>query len=95
MVELEKTPYVLNSFGTVNGGATALTLAAAAESAVERAVAADISVRYVGQAGPGPLRTVARALADDDSYASVDVELIDTSFAGHLIALATVGLVRV
>lgn len=94
VVELEKTPYVLNSFGTVNGGATAITLAAAAQSAVEGAVAADLSVRYVGQAGVGPVRTVARELADYDSYASVDVELVDTSENDRLIALGTVGLVR-
>lgn len=94
VVELDKSPYVLNSFGTVNGGATAITLAAAAQSAVDGAVAADISVRYVGQAGVGPVRTVARELADYDSYASVDVELLDTSADDRLIALGTVGLVR-
>ncbi|MEM7288404.1 MAG: acyl-CoA thioesterase domain-containing protein, partial [Actinomycetota bacterium] len=94
VVELDKTPYVLNSFGTVNGGATAITLAAAAQSAVEDAVAVDLSIRYVGQAGIGPVRTVARELADYDSYASVDVELVDTSADDRLIALGTVGLVR-
>ena len=94
VVELDKSPYVLNSFGTVNGGATAITLAAAAQSAVEGAVVADLSVRYVGQAGAGPVRTVARELADYDSYASVDVELIDVSEDDRLIALGTAGLVR-
>ena len=94
VVELDKSAYVLNSFGTVNGGATAITLAAAAESAVPGAVAADVSVRYVGQAGTGPVRTIARELADYGSYASVDVELVDVSAADQLIALGTIGLVR-
>ena len=93
-LELDKSPYVLNSFGTVNGGATAITLAAAAQSVVDGAVVADLSVRYVGQAGDGPVRTIARELADYDSYASVDVELVDTSQNDRLIALGTVGLVR-
>ena len=94
VVELDKTPYVLNSFGTVNGGATAITLAEAARSAVPGAVPVDLSVRYVGQAGDGPVRTIARALADYDSYASVDVELVDTANDDRLIALGTVGLTR-
>ncbi len=94
VVELDKTPYVLNSFGTVNGGATAITLAEAARSAVPGAVPVDISVRYVGQAGDGPVRTVARELADYDAYASVDVELVDTANDDRLVALGTVGLTR-
>lgn len=90
---LEKSDYVLNSFGTVNGGATAMTLAAAAESMTGAGVAADISIRYVGQAGEGPMRTVARAPAAYDSYTSVDVELLDTSEGDRVIALGTVGIV--
>jgi acyl-coenzyme A thioesterase PaaI-like protein len=90
---LEKSNYVLNSFGTVNGGATAMTLVAAAESMVGAGVAADISIRYVGQAGDGPMRTVARALAAYDSYTSVDVELLDTSEGDRVVALGTVGIV--
>lgn len=91
---LEKSGYVLNSFGTVNGGATAMTVAAAAESLVGAGgTAADLSIRYVGQAGPGPLRTVTRGLADYDTYTSVDVELLDTSNGDRVIALATVGVV--
>jgi acyl-coenzyme A thioesterase PaaI-like protein len=88
---LEKSPYVLNSFGTVNGGATAMTLCAAAES-VAPGVTADLSVRYVGQAGAGPLRTVARHLAGYEGYASVDVELLDTANNDRVIALGTVGV---
>lgn len=94
VVELDKSPYVLNSFGTVNGGAAAITLAEAAASAVADAVPVDLSIRYVGQAGGGPVRTVARALADYGAYVSVDVELVDTANNDRLIALGTVGLNR-
>ena len=90
---LTKSSYVLNSFGTVNGGATAMTLAAAAESRVGAGIAADIAIRYVGQAGAGPLRTVTRTLAEYDAYTSVDVELLDTSEDDRVIALGTVGVV--
>ena len=93
-LELEKSGYVLNSFGTVNGGATAIAMATAAQSVVPGATAVDISIRYVGQAGPGPVRTVSRAMADYDSYVSVDIELLDTSDDDRVIALATVGLTR-
>lgn len=94
VVELDKTPYVLNSFGTVDGGATAVALAEAAATAVDDAIPVDLSIRYVGQAGDGPLRTIARELADYDSYASVDVELLDTSCGHRPIALGTVGMTR-
>lgn len=94
VLEMGKSGYVENSFGTVNGGATAIALAAAAESAVPGAAASDISINYVGRAGVGPLRTTAREMADYGSYVSVDVELFDTSEQDRSIATATVGLAR-
>ena len=94
VLELEKSPYVLNSFGTVNGGATAITVACAAESAVGGGVATDLSVRYVGRAGEGPVRTASRAMADYGGYVSVDIELVDTSNNDGLVALATVGVAK-
>jgi acyl-coenzyme A thioesterase PaaI-like protein len=93
IVELSKSPYVTNSFGTINGGTTAILIAAGAESAVGGTLdATDIEVRYIGQAADGPVRTTSEVLRMGLGHAVVDVMVIDVSNGGMPIALASVTL---
>lgn len=96
IVEVDKTGYVRNSFGTINGGVVAATLAAAAEAAGAAATGApvetlDLQVHYLAQTKEGPARTTADVLRHDDRSAVVRLELHDVS-DGTLLALATVGV---
>jgi len=80
VVELEKSPYVTNSFGTVNGGATGILICAGAESALGGEFdAADVEVRYIGQAVEGPVRTMCEIVRVGTDHAVVDVTVIDMS----------------
>jgi acyl-coenzyme A thioesterase PaaI-like protein len=93
VVELIKSPYVTNSFGTVNGGTTGILVCAGAESAVGGGfVARDVEVRYVGQAGVGPVRTQCEILRIDDRHAVVDVTVLDVGGGRSAIAAASVTL---
>jgi acyl-coenzyme A thioesterase PaaI-like protein len=96
IVEIDKTDYVRNSFGTINGGVVAATFAAAAEAAGASASGApvealDLQVHYLAQTKEGPARTSAEVLRHDDRSAVVRLELHDVS-DGTLLALATVGV---
>ena len=78
VIELIKTPYVTNSFGTVNGGTTGIMICAAAESVLAgEYIATDIEVRYVGQAPDGPIRTMCEVIRVGKDHAVVDVTVID------------------
>lgn len=78
VIELIKTPYVTNSFGTVNGGTTGIVICAAAESALGgEFVATDVEARYVGQAPDGPVRTMCEVIRIGTDHAVVDVTVID------------------
>lgn len=80
VVELKKSPYVTNSFGTVNGGTTGILICAGAESALGgEFVAADVEVRYIGQAGEGPVRTMCEIVRIGTDHAVVDVTVLDMS----------------
>lgn len=78
VVELIKTPYVTNSFGTINGGTTGILICTGAESALAgEFVATDIEARYVGQAPEGPVRTMCEVVRVGTDHAVVDVTVID------------------
>lgn len=95
VVELDKSPYVTNSFGTINGGTTGVTIVAGAESAVgPDFTAVDVDVRYIGQADQGPARTACEVLRIGDEHAVVDVMLLDESQHRRPIAAGSVHLVR-
>lgn len=95
VIELEKSPYVTNSFGTVNGGTTAILVAATAESVVDGGfVASDVAVRYVGRAGEGSVRASATVLRVGEEHAVVDVTVVTLGDASIPIAMATVSLTR-
>lgn len=94
-IELAKSDYVTNSFGTVNGGASAIISAVAAESAAGQGfVARDLSIRYIGRAGEGPVRTQSTVVRRDDEQVVVDVNVVDESAGRALVTVATVGLRR-
>lgn len=95
VIELAKSDYVTNSFGTINGGASAITSVAAAESAAgEDFIARDLSIRYIGRADNGPVRTRSTVVRRDDGGAAVDVQLLDSGAGDALVTVATVGLQR-
>lgn len=92
-VELVKTGYVTNSFGTINGGTTGILLCAGAESALGgEFIATDIEVRYVGQAAEGPVRTMSEIVRVEADHAVVDVTAVDMSRERRPIATAGVTL---
>lgn len=94
VVELHKTPYVTNSFGTVNGGTTGILLCAGAESALGGDYTAiDIEARYIGQAADGPVRTMSEIVRAEADHAVVDVTVVDMSRERRPIATAGVTLV--
>lgn len=84
IVELEKTDYVVNSFGTINGGAVAVALDAAAAAAGTVALGSpaattDLAIRYLAQAGDGPVRTAAEVLRSTAGTAVLQLSLSDPS----------------
>ena len=87
---LDKTPYVENSFGTVNGGVVALVAEAAAVSAAGGGRAVDLQVHYLEQVGDGPVLAEATALRPGDP-ALFEVQLVDTA-DGRLTAIADVAV---
>lgn len=93
VVELEKSPYVTNSFGTINGGTTGILICAGAESAVGNGfIAVDVDVRYIGQAKAGPVRTACEVLRVGVEHAVVDVMVHDLSQGRRTIAAGSVTL---
>ena len=93
IIELAKTPYVTNSFGTINGGTTGILLCAGAESALGGDfVATDVEVRYTGQAAEGPVRTMSEVVRVEADHAVVDVTAVDLSRGRRPIATAGITL---
>ena len=98
VIEVDRTDYTRNSFGSLNGGVIAI----AAEAAAETLTAAhgqafegvDISVNYLSQTRSGPARTAATFVRRNGHHAMVEVRLVDAGNDDQLLALATVGLVR-
>jgi acyl-coenzyme A thioesterase PaaI-like protein len=70
VVELDRTPYVMQPTGTIQGGAVALLGELAAESLLGTAVV-DLDVRYLSTVRVGPARTSSTAL--DATTARVEV----------------------
>jgi len=93
VIEVTKTPYVTNSFGTINGGTSGIVMCAGAESALgHEFVATDIEARYIGQAAEGPVRTMSEIVRVASDHAVVDVTLVDMSRERRPIATAGVTL---
>lgn len=92
-LELPRTDYTVNSFGSLQGGTVASLAELAGEAAARAAsglplVSLDLAVHYLAQGAVGPYRTSAEVLRR--SPALVRVEVRDDG-AGELMAVATVG----
>jgi acyl-coenzyme A thioesterase PaaI-like protein len=96
VLEIDRTDYTRNSFGSLNGGTIALVAEAAATEAVHAAghhlVATDVQVHYLAQTEVGPGRTAATILRGDHRSARVDVAVVDAGNRDRLLALVGVGL---
>jgi hypothetical protein len=88
--ELDRTDYVANSFGTINGGALGFLVAAVAESVIGWP-AADVTVRFLEQTKVGPARATAFVIRRSADHAIADVTVRDLGAGGALLASALVG----
>ena len=91
-LRLERTPYVANSIGTINGGIQAVMAQRAAEAMRPGLVAADLQVHYLAQVSAGPAVTSGRIVRDARDHSVVSVELADAGNDNKLLTLATVTL---
>jgi acyl-coenzyme A thioesterase PaaI-like protein len=94
-LELALTPYVVNSIGTINGGAQAVMIEAAAEALRPGMIATDVHTHFLSQLRTGPIRSVGTVLRDATDHAVVMMRLLDTGNEDALLTLATVTLQRV
>ena len=76
-LRFEKTDYVRNSFGTVNGGVLALAAEAAAVSACGGGQATDLHIHYLEQIGGGPVAVTAEVVRDDSDSRLCQVRIVD------------------
>jgi acyl-coenzyme A thioesterase PaaI-like protein len=93
-VTLERTSYVINSIGTINGGALTVLAEAAAEVVAPGLVASDMQIHYLSQVKAGPARTRGVLVRDSGDHRVVAIEIVDQGNDDALLALATVTLVR-
>jgi acyl-coenzyme A thioesterase PaaI-like protein len=91
-VEQPRTAYVANSIGTINGGAQAVVIQAAAEAMCPGRAAVDMELHYLSQVKAGPARTVAKVLREVEDHSVVDVRLLDAGNDDQLLTIATVTL---
>lgn len=91
-LELERTPYVINSIGTIQGGAQAVLIEAAAEVMRPPMVAVDMQIHYLSQLDAGPVRTSGRVLREASDHAVVTVKVEDAGSGDRLLSQATVTL---
>jgi uncharacterized protein (TIGR00369 family) len=96
VVELDRTDYVRNSFGTMNGGVLGMIFQGATEVALEARgrpfTASDIHIHYLAQCKVGPARTSTRVLRLGADHAVCEVRIIDAGNDDLLLTLATVTL---
>lgn len=92
-VELDRTDYVCNSFGTIQGGVLGFLVAAAAEAATGL-VTADLVLRYLDQTKVGPAHAVATVVRSGADHAVCDVHVRDAGADGAPLARATATVVR-
>ncbi|MBV9953499.1 MAG: hypothetical protein JO291_16210 [Acidimicrobiia bacterium] len=90
--ELERTPYVANSIGTINGGVLAVLVEVAAEAVSPGRVATDVQIHFLSQLKVGPAQTRADVLRHAGDHTVVSVEVVDAGNDDRLLALATVTL---
>lgn len=92
VAELPRTPYVLNSIGTINGGAIAVLAETAAEAMHPGTRAVDMSIHYLAQVRAGPARTTGTRVRDGVDHHVVRIDVVDAGSADRVLAVATVTL---
>ena len=90
--ELSISPYVANSIGTINGGAQAVMIEAAAEALCPGLIVNDLQVRYLSQLKSGPARSAGRILRQTAGGAVVEVTLPDAGNDNKMLSVATAHL---
>ena len=95
VAEIDNHDFVRNSFGSLNGGMVACLVEFAGEQAGRaaigpEAVVTDLEIHYVGQSGPGPIRSTATRLRADADHCVSRVELRDVGADDKLLTVATV-----
>jgi acyl-coenzyme A thioesterase PaaI-like protein len=92
VVEIERSDYVRNSFGTINGGVLGAVFQAAAEAMRPGLVATDLQVHYLSQVQAGPARTRGTVSREAHGHTVVTFEAVDAGHQDQLLTLATVTL---
>src|SRR6478735_9077392 len=88
ILELDRTSYVVNSLGTINGGALAVMIEAAAEAMRPGLVATDMTIHYLSQVRAGPARSIGAVSRDSADHSVVTVELVDAGHDDQVLSLA-------
>ena len=94
VVELAKTDYVRNSFGTINGGVLTMVVEAAAEAASAAALGRpvtviDFQIHYLDQTRVGPARTSTTVLRTSATEAVCEVTVVDAGNDDLVLTVAT------
>ncbi|GAB3760894.1 hypothetical protein GCM10027600_01620 [Nocardioides ginsengisegetis] len=89
-VEIDCSPYVVNSIGTVTGGAQAALAELAALSVAPGQEAVDMQLHFLAQVRVGPLRTRSAVVRRAPDHSVVNVRLLDAGDENRLLTLATV-----
>ena len=91
-LQLAKTSYVVNSIGTIQGGAQAVLLEAAAAIMRPGMVAVDMQVHYLSQLKVGPAQTSGRVLRDAGDHTVITLKVEDAGNGDELLSRATITL---
>ena len=94
LLELDRTPYITNSIGTINGGSQSVMIEAAAEAMCPEMVATDLAIHFLSQLKVGPARSYGTVSRLEDDHAVVAIELVDHGADDQVLTLATVTLQR-
>jgi acyl-coenzyme A thioesterase PaaI-like protein len=89
-LELARTSYVVNSIGTINGGAQAILIEAAAHAMRPGLLVSDMELHYLSQVKAGPAQSRGRVVRDAADHSVLQIELVDAGHHDQLLALATV-----
>lgn len=92
ILELERTSYVMNSIGTIMGGAQAVFIEAAAEAMGPGQTATDLEIHFLSQLKVGPARTTGRLIRAGAGHSVVEIAVVDAGYADQVLTLATVTL---
>jgi acyl-coenzyme A thioesterase PaaI-like protein len=94
VMELDLTPFVANMIGTIQGGAQALLVEAAAHAIRPGFVSTDMQLHYLSQVRVGPARSYADVVREASDHCVVNIRLVDAGDDDRLLALTTVTMAR-